>query len=279
MTRRKFLRLMTAAGAELGAIALGGAYTITAEPYWLAVERVTVALAGLPDVLRGLTIAQISDLHVGHFIGRQDVARAVDVVLSLRPSLIVVTGDYVTIAAEHAGLCTPELARLHAPLGVFFILGNHDHWTNAPVVTRILRDAGLSLLINEGRLVESNGAAFWLAGVDDVWERHADLDRALAGAPKDVLKVLLAHEPDYADVVAADGRVSLQLSGHSHGGQVRLPFVGSPVLPHLAIKYPWGLRRVGQMWLYTNRGIGIVSPPVRLNCRPEVTLFSLTADK
>jgi len=270
---------MAAAGAELGAFALGGAYTIGAEPYWLAVERVTVALSGLPDALRGLTIAQISDLHVGHFIGQKDVARAVDVVQSLHPSLIVVTGDYVTIAAEHASLCAPELARLHAPLGAFFILGNHDHWTNAPVVTRILRDAGLSLLINEGRLVESNGAAFWLAGVDDVWERHADLERALAGAPKDVLKVLLAHEPDYADVVAADGRVSLQLSGHSHGGQVRLPFVGSPVLPYLAIKYPYGLRRIGRMWLYTNRGIGIVSPPVRFNCRPEVTLISLTADK
>jgi predicted MPP superfamily phosphohydrolase len=279
MTRRKFLRLMAAAGAEVGTFALGGAYTIWAEPYWLSVERVTVALAGLPDVLNGLTIAQISDLHVGHFLGQKDVARAVDVVLSLRPSLVVVTGDYVTIAADHAGLCAPELARLHAPLGVFFILGNHDHWTNAPVVTRILRDAGLDLLINEGRLVESNGAAFWLAGVDDVWERHADLDRALAGAPKDVLKVLLAHEPDYADAVAADGRVSLQLSGHSHGGQVRFPFVGSPVLPYLATKYPYGLRGIGRMWLYTNRGIGIVSPPVRLNCRPEVTLFSLTADK
>lgn len=270
---------MAAAGAELGAFALGGAYTIGAEPYWLAVERVTVALSGLPDALRGLTIAQISDLHVGHFLGQKDVARAVDVAQSLRPSLIVVTGDYVTIAAEHASLCAPELARLHAPLGVFFILGNHDHWTNAPVVTRILRDAGLSLLINNGRLVESNGSALWLAGVDDVWERRADLDRALTGAPKDVPKVLLAHEPDYADVVAADGRVSLQLSGHSHGGQVRLPFVGSPVLPYLATKYPWGLRRVGQMWLYTNRGIGVISPPVRFNCRPEVTLFTLTSDK
>lgn len=279
MTRRKFLRLMAAAGAELGAFALGGAYTIWAEPYWLAVERVTVALSGLPDALRGLTIAQISDLHVGHFLGQKDVARAVDVAQSLRPSLIVVTGDYVTIAAEHASLCTPELARLHAPLGVFFILGNHDHWTNAPVVMRILRDAGLSLLINNGRLVESNGSALWLAGVDDVWERHADLDRALAGAPKDVPKVLLAHEPDYADLVAADGRVSLQLSGHSHGGQVRLPFVGSPVLPYLATKYPWGLRRVVKMWLYTNRGIGVISPPVRFNCRPEVTLFTLTGDK
>ena len=279
MTRRKFLRLMAAAGAEVGAFALGGAYTIWAEPYWLSVERVTIPLTGLVDALRGTTIAQISDLHVGHFLGQKDIARAVDAVLGLRPSLIVVTGDYVTLAAEHAGLCAAELVRLRAPLGVFLILGNHDHWTDARVVTRILRDAGLNLLINEGRLIESNGGAFWLAGVDDVWERHVDLDAALRGAPKDVPKILLAHEPDYADVVAADGRVSLQISGHSHGGQVRLPFLGAPALPYMATKYPFGLRRVGGMWLYTNRGIGVVAPPVRFNCRPEVTLFSLTADR
>jgi predicted MPP superfamily phosphohydrolase len=236
---------------------------------------VTVPLAGLPDGLRGTTIAQISDLHVGHFLGQKDIAHAVDVVLGLRPSLIAVTGDYVTLAADHAGLCATELARLRAPLGVFFILGNHDHWTDARVVTRILRDAELTLLLNEGRLVETKSGAFWLAGVDDVWERHADLDEALAGAPKDVLKILLAHEPDYADVVAADGRVSLQLSGHSHGGQVRLPFLGAPHLPYLASKYPYGLRRVGGMWVYTNRGIGVIAPPVRFNCRPEVTLLSL----
>jgi hypothetical protein len=90
---------------------------------------------------------------------------------------------------------------------------------------------------------------------------------------------LLAHEPDYADVVAADGRVSFQISGHSHGGQVRLPFLGAPHLPYLGTKYPYGLRHVGRMWVYTNRGIGVIAPPVRFNCRPEVTLFSLTADR
>ena len=133
------------------------------------------------------------------------------------------------------------------------------------------------MLRNAGRLIESNGDVFWLAGVDDVWEQHADLNAALASAPPGVLKILLAHEPDYADVVAADGRVSLQLSGHSHGGQVRLPFVGVPRLPYLGTKYPYGLRRVGNLWLYTNRGIGVIAPPIRFNCRPEVTLITLTS--
>jgi len=111
--------------------------------------------------------------------------------------------------------------------------------------------------------------------VDDVWERHADLEKALKGVPTGATVVLLAHEPDYADEVAADGRVSLQLSGHSHGGQVRLPFIGPPFLPYLGRKYPAGLYRVGEMWLYVNRGVGLVRPAVRFNCRPEVTLLRL----
>ena len=275
MTRRKFLRLAAAAGIELGMFTLGGAYTFI-EPRWLAVERVTVRLAIWPQALRGLTIAQISDLHYGVFSNTGNTPQAVSTALALKPDLIVVTGDYVLLSAHHARPCAAELARLRAPLGVFTILGNHDHWTDAAVVSRALMDAGLPLLRNEGCLIETNGEAFWLAGVDDVWERHADLDKALAGAPEDVPKLLLAHEPDYADYVAADGRVSLQLSGHSHGGQVRLPFVGATVLPYLATKYPYGLRQVGSMWLYTNRGIGVIAPPVRFNCRPEVTLFTLT---
>jgi len=274
MTRRKFLRLAAAAGVELGAFVLGGIYAAV-EPRWLAVERVTIRLANLPDALRGLTIAQISDLHYGLFSNASNTAQAVSAVLALNPDLIVVTGDYVLVSANHAGPCAAELARLRAPLGVFTILGNHDHWTDAAVVSRALMEAGLPLLRNEGRLIEANGGAFWLAGVDDVWERHADLDAAMKGAPQDVIKILLAHEPDYADEVATDGRVSLQLSGHSHGGQVRLPFLGAPVLPYLAHKYPYGLRRVGTMWLYTNRGIGVIAPPIRFNCRPEATLITL----
>jgi predicted MPP superfamily phosphohydrolase len=259
----------------LGLFALAGAYTLV-EPHWLSLERVTVPLADLPNGLLGLSIAQISDLHLSMLTSAQDIARTVNVVLSLRPSLIVVTGDYVTLSADNAKPCAAELARLRAPLGVFAILGNHDHWTDAQVVARALRDAGLTLLRNAGHLIESNGAAFWLAGVDDVWERHADLSAALASAPPGLHKILLAHEPDYADVVAADGRVSLQLSGHSHGGQVRLPFIGAPMLPYLGTKYPYGLRRIGKLWLYTNRGIGVIAPPIRFNCRPEVTLITLT---
>jgi hypothetical protein len=127
-------------------------------------------------------------------------------------------------------------------------------------------------LRNEGLEV---ARGLWLAAVDDVWEGQADLDAALAGAPPGATAVLLAHEPDFADTVAADGRAALQLSGHSHGGQVRLPLLGPPVLPYLARRYPAGLYRAGRMQLYVTRGVGVIAPPVRFNCRPEVTVITL----
>ena len=134
----------------------------------------------------------------------------------------------------------------------------------------------LPVLFNANVRLPVGSADLWLAGVGDVWEGHADLDRALAGIPSGATTILLAHEPDYADRVAGQ-KVALQLSGHSHGGQVRLPLFGSPILPWLGRKYPYGLHRVGDMWLYTNRGVGLVPLAVRFNCRPEVTLIQLVS--
>ena len=114
----------------------------------------------------------------------------------------------------------------------------------------------------------------WLAGLDDVLRRRSDLRRALSGVPSDELTILLVHEPDFADSVRGRS-VDLQLSGHSHGGQIRLPLIGPPYLPPLGKKYPQGLRQLDQLALYTNRGIGTIGVPARLNCPPEITLFTL----
>ncbi|HRI56635.1 MAG TPA: metallophosphoesterase, partial [Anaerolineae bacterium] len=139
--------------------------------------------------------------------------------------------------------------------------------------TRVLAEAGVTLLLNQAVRLETD-APLWLAGLDDVWERKHDMAAALAGAPDDECKLLLVHEPDYADE-AARYPVDLQLSGHSHGGQINLPGYGRPVLPYLGRKYPAGLYQVGPLALYTNRGIGVIAPPVRFNCPPEVTLLTL----
>jgi predicted MPP superfamily phosphohydrolase len=139
----------------------------------------------------------------------------------------------------------------------------------------VLSEAGVTLLVNQSQRLPVD-APLTLVGLDDVWERKHDLRAALAGVPDDECKLLLVHEPDYADE-AAHYPVDLQLSGHSHGGQINLPGYGRPVLPYLGQKYPAGLYQVGLMALYTNRGLGVISPPVRFNCPPEVTLLTLRA--
>ncbi|HEY68269.1 MAG TPA: metallophosphoesterase [Thermoflexia bacterium] len=273
ITRRRFLKWMLGSTAAAGLSALGGVgYVTLVEPHWLALNQVSVPLPGLPANLDGFTIAQLSDLHRGLDVTQEDIARAVELALRLRADLVVLTGDYVTGSAEHAPSCAEALSPLAAAGNVLACLGNHDHWTDADVITGALTEVGLTVLRNAAREVADG---LWVAAVDDVWERHADLEKALKGVPTGATVVLLAHEPDYADEVAADGRVSLQLSGHSHGGQVRLPFIGPPFLPYLGRKYPAGLYRVGEMWLYVNRGVGLVRPAVRFNCRPEVTLLRL----
>lgn len=279
MSRRAFLRAAAHTFAGLFVSApLAWLYSTRVEPDWLDVERVTLALRGLPRPFEGFTLAQFSDLHLGPFARRDEARSAVDHVNSLQADAIVFTGDFVSqLNRGEAEIIAEEFARLRAPGGVFAILGNHDHWADPAQVAAAARASGLALLLNSGQALERGGGRLWLAGVDDVWEARHDLNAALAPAPSGAPVILLAHEPDYADTVAADGRVALQLSGHSHGGQVRLPLLGAPVLPWLGRKYPSGLRRLGDMWLYTNRGVGMIAPPVRLNCRPEITLFTLVS--
>jgi predicted MPP superfamily phosphohydrolase len=158
------------------------------------------------------------------------------------------------------------------------VLGNHDHGRNPELIARALDKNGIAVLRNYGLYVERAGARLWVAGVDDVLGGGTNLEQALRGIPKSEPTVLLAHEPDYADSVR-DYPVDLQLSGHSHGGQVRVPLVGALYLPPLGRKYPSGLRQLGSLTLYTNRGIGTTVLPVRLNSAPEVTLLTLRSGR
>jgi predicted MPP superfamily phosphohydrolase len=274
LTRRKFMRLTLASTLMLGGNLAWGGFV---EPHWLSLERVDVRLPRLPAAFDGLTIAQLSDFHYDiQFIGGSEVDEAVNLANGLGADLIVLTGDYISghTSIPYAGPCLERLARLQAPLGVYAILGNHDHWSGAEAVAAAVRDHHIPLLRNAAVPLERDGARLWLAGVDDVWEKQCHLDRALQGVPRREATILLAHEPDFADE-AARYPVDLQLSGHSHGGQVRLPFVGAPILPYLGRKYPDGLRYAGHLPVYTNRGLGMIYPTIRWNCPPEVTLFTL----
>lgn len=277
ISRREFLRAVLRVSLGTGlAAAGGGVYATCIEPEWLAVGRVRVPLPNLSSSFEGYRIAHLTDLHLGRTVTQAHIARAVDLALQLAPDLVVLTGDYVTDSLEEEGLIT-ELSRLSAPDGVWATLGNHDHWADADGIRRILQASGIPELQNAHTVVRRNEERLYLAGVDDIWEQKHDLASALGGIPDSAAVILLAHEPDFADEVAPVGRVGLQLSGHSHGGQVRVPFIGAPIAPYLGKKYPYGLRRLGVMWLYTNRGVGNIWP-VRVNCRPEVAEITLLRD-
>ncbi|MBC8447176.1 MAG: metallophosphoesterase [Chloroflexi bacterium] len=267
---------MLAAGLGLGLAGVGcGSYARLLEPRWFDVEEVTVPLVRLPQSLDGLTIAHLSDLHLGPYLGAAELAHAVEMAQQLRPQLVVISGDFVSRGGEwqRAEMLAP-LAALQAPLGVFAVLGNHDHWTNAAWVTVAVQRLGITVLSNGAQQLSDATQGLWLVGVDDIWVGAEDLPRALSGVPDSACRLLLVHEPDFADKAARWG-IDLQLSGHSHGGQVRLPLVGAPLLPLWGQKYPIGLQRAGDTWVYTNRGLGVIEPPVRFNCRPEVTLLTL----
>lgn len=277
MNRRTFLQMAAAsAAAGVAATALGAGWITRVEPNRLVVEQVSVTLRRLPAQLDGLRVAQLSDLHISQYSSQARIASAAALAMRLAPDLIVLTGDFIwRQATAHAPDLIEPLRTLAAPLGVYAVLGNHDHWEGPELVSSVLAQAGVTLLRNQAAQLAAD-APLWVVGVDDVWERKHDLRGALAGLPDADCKLLLVHEPDYADR-AAESSVDLQLSGHSHGGQINLPFFGRPVLPYLGQKYPAGLYQVDKLALYTNRGIGVIAPPVRFNCPPEVTLLTLHA--
>lgn len=255
----------------------GYLYATEVEPAWLSIERLRLPIARLHPALDGLRIVHLSDFHLYPFTEIGLVRECVEKANALLPDLVLLTGDYVLERAEAIFELAPVLAGLDARYGVYSCLGNHDLWTDETVVQLGLSESGVPLLRNKGVVLGIGLGRLYLAGLDDGWSGKPDLERALAAAPSNVPVILMHHEPDFADRNSLDGRVSLQLSGHSHGGQVRFPVIGAPVLPDFARKYDMGLYRINRMWLYTNRGIGVIAPPVRFNCRPEITEITLVA--
>jgi uncharacterized protein len=277
-TRRKFLRFAVTAG--VGALAVE---TTLFEPNRPRIVRKEIFLQRWPARLEGFTIAHLSDFHYDPYFSVHPLRASIGMINDLHPDLIVLTGDFVSEpflrrnreqAASAAEPCAQLLRQIRAPYGRWAVLGNHDVLTLPDRITNALRGQDIQVLMNQSVPIEGNGARFWLGGVDDELEGKPNLDSALHNIPSDECVILLAHEPDYADHVA-HYPVDLQLSGHTHGGQVRLPFVGPLYLPPLGRKYIWGLYKIRELTLYTNQGLGTVNVPVRMNCPPEITLLTL----
>jgi uncharacterized protein len=239
--------------------------------------EVPVRIPGLPRALDGYVITQISDLHVGIHLSERDIAHGLELVRRTRPDLVVVTGDIVDRDADLAASIARKLAELPSRDGVATILGNHDYYAGAGAVTARLRAAGIPPLVNGGRIVRpDDGGGFALLGVDDrtarrYGRRGPDLDRALAAVRSDAPRILLSHQPMTVD--EWPGRVALQLSGHTHGGQVNPGF--EPI--RMFFRYVKGIYTVGGTTLYVNRGFGTVGPPARVGAPPEVTRIVLVA--
>jgi uncharacterized protein len=251
-----------------------------------AIDRVEVCpvklpVRNLPSSLEGLSACQISDFHLDR---NEDLSRLDDAVESinrLRPSLVFLTGDYFSDAAamrRHLGGMRERLAELKASFGVFAVAGNHDHWASFAMIEHALRGAGVRVLANESVRLTLPGGDLTIVGIDDLWSRRAEPSRAFRDVSAGDCTIVLAHNPDTAAYLRPFN-VGVMLSGHTHGGVVRIPFYGSPLRSMLRIgrQYYAGLNRFGEFSIYTNRGLGTFWLRIRLNCRPEVTHFRLTA--
>ena len=240
----------------------------------VVVRELSVPLRGLPQAFDGYRIVQLSDIHVGSLCPPALVAKWVVRANALQADLVALTGDYVTAGTRFHEVAAIELSRLQGRDGVVAVLGNHDNFGGSEPLSTVLRERGVRLLKNENFAIERNGERITIAGVDDIYTRSSDVERTLEGASHPV--VALAHDPRLFPELAAKG-VALTLSGHTHWGQVGLPFLSEQWnLARRAYRHASGLYRQGDSTLYVHPGLGTTGPPVRLGVAPEITLLTLT---
>jgi predicted MPP superfamily phosphohydrolase len=272
LTRRRFL---VAYGGAALTVGVGALDAVAVEPLWVRVTCPNVTIKGLSADWDGLRVAHLTDLHVGPVIDVEYIARVVELANAAQPDLVVITGDFVSEGGATMPGLVDALRALRGPMGRFGVLGNHDYWSGAPAVRSLLAEAGIEELTNKRRMFERRGHGLCVAGVDDLWEGGPDLAAALAGVPEAVPRILLCHNPDYAEKMPHTPRVDLMLCGHTHGGQVKIPFGPRPRLPIRHRRYAAGLVDGPCCQVYTSCGLGMVGIPIRFNCRPELAIVTL----
>lgn len=267
--RRRFVKAGVGALAATPFVLSGYGAAFAGRAY--EVEELSVPF-GLP-----LRVVQLTDIHAGLYMTRRDMRRYADEVMSLKPDLFVLTGDYVTNSSAFLPDCIAEMARVRARYGTIAVLGNHDHWyVRSAELNALFRQSGIPLLRNANRLIQTPQGPFAVAGIEDLNAGRPDLRAALQGLGPAVPTILLSHRPEIFPAAAGKG-VALTLSGHYHGGQIKLSLPSREIsVAHLRTPYPEGLFRINGSRLYVSRGIGTSLTPVRLNARPEVTLLNLT---
>lgn len=289
MTRREFLR--RAAAAALASGAAGGLGSLVAARICGTPEQ-EVAVPNLPRAFAGLRVALVADTHFGAWVPASYLRQVMAEVNAVRPDLIVLLGDYLTHRWVRRGnkalgrggdpeparvqAAADTLAGLSAPLGVYFVLGNHDYWEGGPLMAAALRGHGYTDLDNAGVWLERGGERLRLGGIEDMWEARPNLPLAAGDVRPGECFILLTHNPDFAELGGRDSRLSLLLAGHTHGGQVVLPWIGPPILPTMTGKrYASGLCRGPVCPVFVTRGVGTIFPPVRFRCPAEVPILTL----
>ena len=284
VTRRGFLKFLWYGLIDLALLSMGGViFDALAGRGSFSVETIPLKLKRLPKVFSGLRVAQISDIHMGGWMNSARLQKVADLIISQKPDLLLITGDFLLghDFSEAAKQALVDLATVLTPLAEsvpsFAVLGNHDYWTSSEAIRKMLESCRITDLTNSVYTLTREGKKLCLCGVDDVWRGRVHLNGVIAQLTDDSAAILLAHEPDYADTSAATRKFDLQISGHTHGGQVVLPFFGPPILPYLGQKYPSGLYQIKDMFQYTNRGVGMNTIAIRFNCPPEITIFELNS--
>lgn len=263
----------------MGSAGLLSSYPFFIERYIVQTNTYRISVPNLPKAFAGFRIAQLSDLHYGFLVPRELIRHVVKRTNELKPDLIVCTGDYVheRNSTSQIDRVWPVLSELTAPSGVYSVLGNHDHWADTARSDYWLKRTQQDLRHKVVR-IERERQSLWVAGAGDLYEDHRGLDGILEKIPDADCRIVLAHNPDSADT-SYSKRIDLMISGHTHGGQVNIPFVGTPVLPVRNKNYSSGLKRSPRgCTVFISQGIGWTICPVRFNCLPEIAVLELTSD-
>ncbi len=245
----------------------------------IQVMPVALPVRQLTPGLTGLVACQISDLHVDREEDLRRLEHAVRIINAQSPELVFLTGDYFSggdTMRRYLGEFSRTIAQLSPLHGVFAILGNHDHWASAAMISDALKASGARVLANEHQRLLVRGEPLTIVGIDDLWSRRAEPARAFSGLKPEDCTIVLAHNPDTAPYLRSFAP-GVMLSGHTHGGVVRIPYYGSLIRSILQIgqQYSAGLNRYNEFYIYTNRGLGTFWLRIRINCRPEVSRFTL----
>lgn len=244
-----------------------------AEAQSITITRNTLGLRQWPSVFEGMTVAFLTDLHCSAITPPSYLAQVIEETNRLKPDLVLLGGDYVTAGTDYIRPVADVLAKLKAPLGIYSVLGNHDHIAAPDTVRAALKRVGIVDVNNAGHWITLGGERMRIAGIGDMWEDRVDLKAALSGATAEDAVILLSHNPDYS-MQLTDARVRLMLSGHTHGGQIVLPGIGA-VVTNTSYGLVSGLFPFETFQLYVSRGLGTVVTPLRYRCPPEIALLTL----